>query len=193
MTDVDYCNYTGPWVAPEAKLRWTHPMTAYDPNNSNHGVLLINWFIHLTATHQLHNLLTNSAHSIQGFLRVFEDRQLAFWHDERGIWMAFWTAPCLGGVFFSLWVREDMRRTRLAYQCLMDAYEAVFRHWPVVLGLTRQKHLLKAHTRLGYTVEGLVPKLWDGWDAWLVVLTKENFYGYRSAAARRKIAQHVSE
>lgn len=178
------------WVSPAVKRAFRYPMIAYDPHNSNHGTLLLHWYCHLVATGDMNRLFTHEAHALQDFLRVFEDKQLFFWCDDKGIYVAAWTAPCLGAVFFSLWIREDKRHSKQAYCCVCDAYDAVFHHWPTLMGLTKQKALLDEHVKMGYTIEGRIPQLWDGFDAWLVVLTKENYYGHRSAASRRQKSQH---
>lgn len=117
------------------------------------------------------------------FFKMFTSGRmyLAFDLDAKGeIWFAAWGEPVLNGcVFLSMWVRKDMRHTKVAIKTAIKLYETIFGLCPVVFGITKQKGLLKIHGRIGYKVVAEIPDLWKGpngpENGWLMVMTQETF------------------
>jgi len=160
-------------------------VTVYDQQNPEHGVLVAQWWARAYENGDLALMATKRSQSLSGFFKMIDAPTiLLFECDEQGIWIAGWFEPTFDAAFFSLWVRPD-KRSKDALPVLFTMYDMGFRVWPMIMGVTKQERLLRSHERLGYTVVGKIPKFFDGEDAWLVTLTKEDFYSTneRSEAA----------
>lgn len=149
--------------------------------NTKDSMTLLSWWMELVESDELDKILFPSTHSLGSFMHYFQPSKvrLVYCPDENGkIELAFWGEPVAPGIIFlSLWARSSLRHTRRGVQMVLDIYRQIFDTFHVVCGVTKQERLLKVHAKLGYKVIAKVPKLWSGIeDAWLVILTKEDFY-----------------
>lgn len=156
-------------------------MQIYNPADEAHGLLMAQVWGQAKASGDLEAMVADQSKSLPRFLKMLEPPTVTvFWTDEHGIGVLGWFEPIFGFAFFSLWVRPDRREHRQeTLETVRQVYELGFKVFPAVLGITKQERLLKSHQRLGYTVVGEMPGLFDGDNAWLVMLTKENFEAHR--------------
>lgn len=161
-------------------------MILYDPRSIEHGLLLAGVWGHLLANGELKQTVAENARSLPGFFRMLEPPTVAlFVTDEQGAWVLAWCEPCFNGAFFSLWVRPD-KRSKDALPTVYELYEMALGRWPVLMGVTKQARLLSSHEKMGYKLLGQIPGLFDGEDAFLLVLTKEDFDGRRRREGREQ-------
>ncbi len=109
---------------------------------------------------------------------------------EDGIWFAGWLEPILSGAFVGLWISPKYRTTKAAARVTHDFFDRATQAFPVLIGLTKQARLLPIHRTIGFTHLGTVPRLFDGDDAHVVVLTREGFeHGWKGRARRGHASQ----
>lgn len=153
-------------------------MTLYERGDPNGDMLIAAWWTMLRDLGELDRTVLDSAHTLGGFYKLFDTCELIFESDEHGIWIAGWAERIMSGVMFGLWVRPDKRGKPSTVSKLLDIYDLIFSQGAcVIMGITKQPKLLPAHAKLGYNLLGKVPGLWAGHDAWIVMLTPEEFYG----------------
>lgn len=152
-------------------------LTQYQ-KTQDEGLKLLVWYEELVSSGDIHNVLFPSSHSLGTFFGLFDRNILFYGLDEKDkIWFAAWFSPFVGSsAFMSLWVRKDLRHSKIGSAYTYKVYESAFKIVKVLFGITKQERLLKVHERIGYNVLGKFPLLWDGVeDAWMVSLTKEGF------------------
>ncbi len=160
-------------------------MHMYEHNDLAHGCLLSQWWYELHRSGDIDKLFPKRAQTLQALFKLFESPLIAMFDmDDDGIWFMVWLSPAVDGAFFSLWIRNDKRHTKEAYSNLRTAYEAALGAFPVLMGITIQERLLVQHEKLGYSVYGPIPDLFDGKPAWMVVLTRDS---YKSAELDKRI------
>lgn len=141
----------------------------------------------------LADLFTRDSQSLEGIFRIVRPpgRGLLFCADERGVWFAMWLEQTMGAAFLGMWVAKDRRQRRETLDVMVRAYDLVLSVFPAILGVTKQPRLLRGHERLGYRVLAQVPGLWDGEDAWLVMLTREAFAAAKGRLGRIRRLEEV--
>lgn len=150
-----------------------------------HDILMFQWFGAICHTGEVRKLFLPYLWTISKFLEHLVKLPCVFKTDDNGIW--FWAsyAPMLSGAQFDMWIRKDKRHTKACVEAMGEALERGFQHWPVLIGLTTQENLLDAHKRMGYSVVGKVPSLWEGQDVWVMHVTKESFDARETFIIRR--------
>jgi len=152
-------------------------LVQYDAS-AEHDALLARWWVKLTTDGDLERLFCPSHHTLAPIMRMMQrPNAMLFAADSGGIWWAMWFEPLMGSVCAGVWVARERRGCRQAVRLALDAHERVLQKSPTVMGVTCQERLLRLYERMGYTVLGRVPGLWDGaeMDAWLVMLTRPAF------------------
>lgn len=153
-------------------------MIAYHADPAE-DLLLSQWWTTLLDANEFLGTFTATLVPLSAFLAHFQPpTSLLYEADARGLWAAAWFEPVMSGAFLGFWARRDRRRTRGALEALETALTSGLARWPVLLGVTRS-NLLRAHRRLGYTVLGDIPHLWDGRAVSVVMLTQEGFANER--------------
>jgi len=160
-------------------------------------LLLAHWWAKMERDGDLPDLFTKSGQSLSSLYRIVgPGKTLLYGVDIGGIWVAFWFEPMMSGVFMGAWVAREHRRTRRALDAFLQAWELALIHHTVVIGVTRQREIINEHERLGYTVLGCLPGIWDGEDAWAVMLTRPAFVKtlarFRRVSARLEAVEEVS-
>lgn len=163
-----------------------------------HDLLLLGWYHELLISDDMPYTFMPSTKPLGAWMALMRQCHLYFQVDDKGIWWACWYEPAYGGVMYAMWCRSDRRKSRDNVALTMQALEEGLREWGTVFGITKQAALLELHRRLGYTIVGDVPGLWEGGSAWLVVLTPATFaegvfYGWwqkRKQPERRSVEQH---
>lgn len=106
------------------------------------------------------------------FRLVSPPKALLYEYDAQGIWIALWLEPLLGGCAAGFWIRSDQRRTRRAGWTFLLMLDTVTRQVPVIVGITKQRSLVRLHEKFGYTVVGEIPSLFDGDPAIVLQITR---------------------
>lgn len=143
-------------------------------------IILLNWYQHLLDIGDLDKILFPSCYTIGSFMSFFcsSKVKLVYVLDSNNqIQTAVWGEAITHGViWFSLWVKSNIRHTRKGLQIVLDIYHEVFNHFYVIIGITKQEKILSTHKKFGYKIISKVPNLWGGIeDGWLVMLTKDDF------------------
>ncbi len=160
-------------------------------------LLIAHWWAKMERDGDLPDLFIASSQSLGALYRIIgPGKTLLYGVDISGIWAAFWFEPMMSGVFMGAWVAREHRHTRRALDAILQAWELALIHHTVVIGITRQYEILSEHERLGYTVLGLLPGIWDGKDAWAIALTRTAFVKtlarFRRVSARLEAVEEVS-
>jgi hypothetical protein len=161
-----------------------------------HDLAMIKWYSELCRTGDLEKVFTKSAHPLSRFFECFASPRELFFDTTKGlITFAMWFEPVMtGGALVGLWIAPDRRHHPSTYKLLITLYSKAFEVYPLLMGITKQEELLKPHLKLGYTCNGRLPGIWDGEDAWLLTLTKEDFtHGRRSNGRRENRAERAGE
>ena len=166
-------------------------MILYSQGDQTADDLLAQWWMRMRDEGELETTLLPSAHALGGFYKIFQaGADLVFEVDDHGIWIAAWAERFMAGAMFGLWIRKDKRGKPSTLKKLLEIYDLTFQQGVcAIMGVTRQPTLLPAHRKLGYNIGGKIPGLWDGHDAWFVVLTREDFYGRWQWKGRRESEQ----
>jgi GNAT superfamily N-acetyltransferase len=147
----------------------------YEPGQET-DLLLATWWAKLHTTGDLFAVFPTSIHNLSNFLVWFRPpRELAYAMDGEGIWLAAWFEPVFSGAIMGLWVDPRYRRSRHAAELVGRLYDEALSRYPVLLGVTGQRRLLRAYVKAGYEVLGSVPYLFDGEEGWMLVLTRQAF------------------
>lgn len=153
-------------------------MERYVPGTEGDAPLL-KWYFTLVQEGSLQKLAGQSVYAVGAFMRLFAgpDVRIFYLEDDKGWWIASWMVPFMGGINWGFWIREDRRHTprRDALDFLMQTQALGFAAVPVLLTCTKQEEVADVMKRLGYTVHGPIPKLFDGEDCWLSYRTREEF------------------
>ena len=146
--------------------------------------LMIHWYVKITNTGEKKNLM--GADTVLTFIKFFEGKDLVLkTNSELGIWFAAWYEPTFDGAFQGMWTDKSKRGTKTHLRAVEQAFEYGLSKWPILLGTTRQEHIIDEHVRLGYTVLGKIPKLWYGDDVWLMYLTRESYMNRKVTLIKR--------
>lgn len=149
-------------------------MIAYQ-HTFEQDALLLTWYQELIQSGDMVVTFMPSSYPLSKWFEVFRTAELVYEADEKGIWWAAWVEPSFGISMYSMWCRTDKRRSLRNATNTKKALHAALTLRGTVFGVTCQPSLLELHRRMGYTVVGEVPGLWEGRPAWLVSLTREGF------------------
>jgi hypothetical protein len=140
------------------------------------------WWAEMAKSGDLALCVNEHAQSLSEFYRLFKSPNwlLVDLNDyHTAVHFAAWFEPTFDGAFFSLWAHPTRKNKRRGLELLHKAYEIGFEHYPVLIGITKQKRLLDGHKRLGYTLLGAIPFLFSGEDTYVLYLTKEAWQSAR--------------
>lgn len=165
--------------------------------------LLADWWMRMDADGDLPRTFAAGSRTMRELFHMMAPPQVLFYErDAEGIWFACWVEQLLSAACVGVWCRTDRRRSKGLLFSFLEALDLILRFAPVVIGITRHENLLASHTRLGYTVLGAVPNLFEGTTAgWVMVLTRDRLqeaiakywparkYGEALADAPRKRAR----
>ena len=146
-------------------------------------IALFKWWTHLNQTGDFDDLFEDTQRSLSAFYDIFKPPCfliLAF--DGDHIWNAIWFSPFSDSntaAFVGNWCDEPFRGSRRQLAVNIFAYDAAFKFWDVLLGVTKHENLLGIHRKMGYEIVGSIPHFMAGDEAWIVYLTKENFCNSR--------------
>ncbi len=145
--------------------------------DADEDMLIIQWWAKITTNGEMDRIFM-TRHSPGSLLKAMAPPSVMLYElDDQGIWFVAWFEPTFSGAFFSVWVDQRKRKSVEAYECFLKAADAGFGQFTTLLGVTKQEHLLPIHEKVGYTVLCKVPAIFNGLDAWLVLLDKEKVRG----------------
>ena len=126
---------------------------------------------------EIDQIFMQDIHSPVRFFALFtQPQELYFEADTDGIYLAAWYQPWLNGTIQSMYMREDVRHSPKVAKMWFRLINRVFEVYPVILGVTKQQHILDMHLRLGYSVSTVVPDLFgDQEHGWIVSLHKNDY------------------
>jgi hypothetical protein len=144
--------------------------------SAGEDILIARWWVRMYDDGDIDRLFTKDAQTLASLLRIIAPPKVMLYAaDESGIWFAMWFEQMFSSLVAGMWTRADRRRSRETLDAILAAYDLAFTASASVLGITKQPELLRGHRKLGYRILGAVPHMWDGDDAWIVVLTRGTF------------------
>ena len=156
--------------------------------------VLLNWFNRMVHDGELTHTLSSAVRAPGQFLQFFLQRPLLYKIDSLyNITHAAWMEPCMGSVFLSYYVAPGSRgMNKEKGFFLYDVIDAVFVDGAnTVCGIVKEratradtKRIIEVHEFLGYTYSGRVKHFFDGADAHLVAITKDEWAALNSAYKR---------
>lgn len=137
-------------------------------------VLLAGWWHQMEADGDL-GLFAAGSRTMSELFRLMAapGKALLYQFDARGLWIAYWAEQLLGALMTGFWIRHDRRRTREAgweFLCVSDLVTS----WGTVVGVTKQREIVRLHERFGYTVVGEIPGMFDGETAIILTLSRDH-------------------
>ena len=138
---------------------------------------ILRWWMKLSESGDLVDVFPRSSQPLFAFGKLFHHPTKLFYSLHKGeIWFAVWMSMMGHAVMFNMWCDKPFRGSKKQLKYTRLAYDAAFQITNVVLGFTKRYKLLRIHQRIGYEILGRIPKMFDGIDdAWMVMLTKENY------------------
>jgi len=151
----------------------------YQPSVA-HSILFLSWWLDLNASKDFDLVFSEAQRPLSAFFKTFDPPALcAFALDEEDkVYLVMWLTAMSDvstAAFVSYWCREEKRGTRKAHKITKLLFEIAFKHIDVLMSVTKHESLLRIFHRLGHTVVGRVPHYFNGEDAWILYLTKDNF------------------
>lgn len=147
----------------------------YEPS-LNEDLKLLQWWLKMNRDGDLERTFTEECRPLGAFYASMRSPTiLVLGTVGEKVELGAWMVPAMKGAFFGLWVARERRHSKSMFQQVVSVYSKALTLFPVLIGITKQEALLDAHRKLGYTVGDRMPGLFDGEDAWIVTLTKENF------------------
>ena len=154
------------------------PLKVYVGDNDD-SIRIFNWWVELVESGDIATTMFPSCYALAPFIQMFQSGSCKLLYgidDDNKIKIAMWGQPVAFGIAFAgLWVRKSFRG-KAGLALTLKLYQVVFQLMNVLFGITREDKL-KVHEKLGYKIFGKFPGLWEGKEeAWLVTLTKDDFY-----------------
>lgn len=133
---------------------------------------LLAWWLHLGETGDLDKCFNRSANALSQFVRIFDSpTELWYVSDETGWFAASWITPFMDGASWSIWARDDRRRTHWAKDFVHAILREAFSRYPVLMYVTRDASVVRQSIPFGFQPVGIIPYLFDGEAATLGVAT----------------------
>lgn len=152
-----------------------------------HDVAMLQWYGQLCAAGDIGIVIPRDVYTLSKFFEYLQPLKVVFKGDDAGIWFVGIFTSMFVGAQFDMWVRPERRKGKAWVEAMCETLEWGFAKWSTLIGLTSQENLLDDHVRMGYTVAGKVPHLWDGTkDLWIMYVTKESFDMRETFVIRRK-------
>lgn len=149
------------------------------------GLMLAAWWLELKVTGELDKIVHKPV-SLRQFLNIIGNDPIVWIGDFDGgqggtggvtkIVAVAWIKPYMDSAFFNYWNHEALRGTRMQGHITKSIYDAAFRVADILLGTTWQPKLIRIHEHLGYKIHGPFDGVVKGEQAYMVTLTKEDFY-----------------
>lgn len=151
--------------------------------------ILLQWYTDVVTSGAIKDLFNFRSRTLSGFYAALQPPIRLFVQlDERGMWFAAIVTPIFAGAELDIWVREDKRKSKAWFESMFEALELCFTNYGTVIGLSTYENVATLE-RLGYTILGKIPNLWDGdRDLWVMYVTRESFEARETHIVRR--AQH---
>lgn len=149
-------------------------------------IRLTKWWMDLSSSGDINDLITPESHSLRSFLDVYRPPTILFYrlNSFNEIDSVFWIVPIAGCItspkaYVGLWCSPGIRGTSLHLNFVALVYSISFEFYHALMGFTWQKELLEEHEKLGYTMCGVIPNMYDKEYVYIVHLKKEDFFNSR--------------
>lgn len=147
-------------------------MRVYVPGGFEDDFALLAWWLKMGETGDLEKVFTKAAWPLTSFVAGFAPPTTLWYEaDEQGWTAAAWIWPLMSGATYSLWLREDKRKSRESYEFIHETVRTALSTYPVLLYVTRAEAVVRQGKSLGFIPCGELPYLWDGDSAYLGVAT----------------------
>jgi hypothetical protein len=134
----------------------------------------------MTETGEMSQIFPVNTQRLQVFMNLFDlPTVLSYTCGSDGeIDLAVWVDPSNHSdhsVYFGVWVHPS-KRYSLRYVRILDTiYRATFELKEVICGMTKQPRILDLHRKMGYTVFGPIPRMFDADDGYFVYCTRQSY------------------
>lgn len=158
-------------------------------------LMILRWWMKLHESGDMERLIIPDSHNLKGFFGVFAQPTALIYQVLKGeITHAGWYKPVEGtaktrNAYAGLWCSDTIRGTRTQGHALVTTYTLAFEFYDAILGLTWQKDLLEEHEKMGYTVVGCIPNMYDKPYCYQVHLTRDNFFKSRVYLTYKRIIE----
>lgn len=148
----------------------------YTPKE-NHDLPLLSWWNELVGSGDLQRVFGASMQSLTSFMRLFSEPSttLVYGADDRTWTRAAWTVPIASAGAWSCWLRDDQRHKPSSLVFLLRSLRVGFTLYPTLLTLTRDYAVINEAQRVGFSLLGTIPGIFDGETAYVAYLSREDF------------------
>ncbi len=154
--------------------------------------LLFRWWQRMLNDEDLFKVFTRSMGALSIFFMSWRKPMALYYEqDEAGITMAAWVEPgVLDAGAYGLWVRPDKRHSKSSLQFVLATIEIGIERFPALITMTRDELMNQQFKKFGFINTIVVPKIFDGDDAHVSIMTRESFAAtaHRPAVAQEGIA-----
>lgn len=154
--------------------------------NPEFDAVLLQWYTDLITTGAIKDLFNFRSRTLSGFYAALQPPIHLLVHvDDKGMWFAAIVTPIFAGAELDIWVREDKRTSKAWFEAMFEALAFCFDKYGTVIGLSTYQNVATLE-RLGYTILGKIPCLWDGdRDLWVMYVTRADFEARETHIVRR--------
>ena len=151
-------------------------MLLYTPSVEN-DTLMMAWWHMMMGQGEVHEVFAEEALTPSGFLGMLRRVSLLYHADDEGMAVVIFFEPFMAGALLGFWVRPDWRRVHRSesWKMFIDTMKIVLEYVPVVMFMTKRRHVVQTAISFGFTILGKVPSLYGGHDATLGYMTREMF------------------
>lgn len=141
-----------------------------------HDWLVIQWWSVCVKEDSLRDILTQDLWTLRGFLDHFATRNsFYFCQDVEGIWLAGWTDRFMEQASFSLWIRQDKRHTKDAWNATLMIFEKMYQRHDVLIVSTGQEKKKQLFEHVGFTYAATLPFMMNHLPAHFLYMTADTF------------------
>lgn len=124
----------------------------------------------------LDKIFSDPAYPLSAFFRALAPPQETIYaFDSSGITMIVWFERFSAGTFLSAYFRPDKRKCRETDELFRRVLKSGVAAYTTIVNLTWQERLTPIHLAMGYTLDGRIPKLFNGRDALVFSCNQESF------------------
>lgn len=156
-------------------------------------LLLLRWWIHLAETGDINRLVFPESRRLSPFLNIFKYPTVLIYSLSPAGEMdnAFWTTPVDGeskhrAAYCAFWTHPDIRGSRRQVNFGAFVHTFTFEFYDALLAMVFQPNLLDLYQKVGYSIVGCIPKIYDEDFLYIMHLTREAFDSSRLVQVIRR-------
>ena len=151
-------------------------------------LILLKWWMEMVESGDLQLAFPLTTQPLGAFLSMFQSKCILITSGSP-IWYAFWFEPAFNSraAWVGNWCSPSKRGTRTQFDATWAMFSYVLAAFPNILAMTKQESLIDEMTKIGYSVLGKFPKMFDNInDAWVLAMTAESFAASKLGSIRSK-------